>query len=1059
MTTPEEGDPYTAWIQKWGVANDHNEAIYSEDLKLEDLEQIIINQVIYDQSIPYTVQTTDAVYPWTYYPAGDFYLIEQDGCEAAAENLTKTDYACKGAALFGNVLNVYFVSAADAEGYAAVYIMDGDDRISMVIGKPGDEVELPTELKKLGWDFKGYESPVPTHFTAAAQSVNTIWQKIEDGSEEDDSTPKHKATWTVPGKNWSYSVNVEVGADVPAAPTPGLENISITSWTLKSDPFDGNKMPDYDILYEAVFTETAPGQTPTHTLTYQIQYTTEDNQSHTDTYKTYQIAEGAAITPEPAPYKRGGTFQGWQNLPAYMPNTDLTVTGTFSGKVNNSITITYYVDGQVHTTQTYTPGDAVTAPSNPTQSGKVFSGWIGVPNVAPTYNMEVQGYFYDEHSTDLVTIKYVVDNQTYKTYRLRKGASLPTEPAPVKTGYTFSGWSPVLSVVPNVDTTISGTFTQVSPGGQDTKYKLQFILRDSSNNEKLFAKYNLAAGETITPPECSVAGFTGWISCPLTMPQQDLDVYGNASGLAQQFNVKVVYEYSKPDGSKDNVNVTSYLLAAGAAFTYPQNPVPDNDHAGYFFKNWTGDEYIINGLMPAKDVELVGHFSSSESDSGTRDGYARIEWRLPTFDTSIPLHPYNVYKFEYIPFGDPILEPDNVPNYTGDDGYEYRFISWGSHPATAPESTNVVQINATCERVTKSYNVNYYLYWYDVDDALGSRQMQLYKTKTATPGTVLTTIHEQVKSELAQEFPEWLFQGAWYQLTFYPNETMGWFDRSYYGHIYSPEYAEQTGTTVAGFHKVKYQTHSFAPGLAPTYTPYIDGVAVYKVADTKWVAEGQTFTDPEGPFDAPFPHGSKFTFAGWEEHSNVMGTSDITVWATWQYMTYPCEISWIIKKIDENKNGTEITHAVTVQQQGFALQWPEEPVAPENYLWAGWDVYTYPGFTNLVWREAVHTVYGQMVHVNSGVCPSGFAIAKYLLKTHDTKYPPTKYIEYESILAPINGDIPPCSSVPEDWTGLDGNIYHFVEWVYPQNKMPYYKGTLEIVAKDSKVAVEKTLTL
>ena len=463
--------------------------------------------------------------------------------------------------------------------------------------------------------------------------------------------------------------------------------------------------------------------------------------------------------------------------------------------------------------------------------------------------------------------------------------------------------------------------------------------------------------------------------------------------------------------------------------------------------------------MPAKEVNLVGHFASPDIDSGTVEGKARIEWRLPNYDPNGLNHdPYDVYKFEYVTFGEALVAPTNVPNYTGRDGNQYQFTSWGTYPATAPSSTQTVRINGTSTRVSEQFEVKYYLYRYELGatDAVKF----LYKTKKVYPGTSMATIHTQVANELATDYPEYLFKGQWYQMSFYVDEeTMGWFDRAYYSHLYSPEYAEQTGATIAGFHKVRYQTHSFAPGLAPTYTPYIDGVAVYKVADTKWVAEGATFTDPTGPFTAPFPHGSKFTFNGWEEHSNVMGTSDITVWATWQYMTYPCEISWIIKKIDENKNETEITHAVTVQQQGFALQWPEEPVAPENYLWAGWDVYTYPGFTNLVWREAVHTVYGQMVHVNSGVCPDGFAIAKYLLKTHDTKYPPTKYIEYESILAPINGDIPPCSSVPEDWTGLDGNIYHFVEWVYPQNKMPYYKGTLEIVAKDSKVAVEKTLTL
>lgn len=102
--------------------------------------------------------------------------------------------------------------------------------------------------------------------------------------------------------------------------------------------------------------------------------------------------------------------------------------------------------------------------------------------------------------------------------------------------------------------------------------------------------------------------------------------------------------------------------------------------------------------------------------------------------------------------------------------------------------------------------------------------------------------------------------------------------------------------------------------------------------------------------------------------------------------------------------------------------------------------------TTLVWREAVHTVYGKMVHVNSGECPSGFAYAKYLLKTHDTKYPPTRYYTHATIIAPCGGPIPG-TSVPADWTGLDGNIYRFISWQYPQSTMPQYTGRiLEIVA-------------
>ena len=48
-----------------------------------------------------------------------------------------------------------------------------------------------------------------------------------------------------------------------------------------------------------------------------------------ETYKTYEIEEGAAITPEAEPTKEGYTFSGWSEIPATMPDHDVTITGTF----------------------------------------------------------------------------------------------------------------------------------------------------------------------------------------------------------------------------------------------------------------------------------------------------------------------------------------------------------------------------------------------------------------------------------------------------------------------------------------------------------------------------------------------------------------------------------------------------------------------------------------------------------------------------------------------------------------------------------------------------------
>ena len=52
-------------------------------------------------------------------------------------------------------------------------------------------------------------------------------------------------------------------------------------------------------------------------------------------YKTYEIEEGATITPEPAPTRDGYTFSGWSEIPEVMPNHDVTITGNFIKKVED----------------------------------------------------------------------------------------------------------------------------------------------------------------------------------------------------------------------------------------------------------------------------------------------------------------------------------------------------------------------------------------------------------------------------------------------------------------------------------------------------------------------------------------------------------------------------------------------------------------------------------------------------------------------------------------------------------------------------------------------------
>ena len=58
-------------------------------------------------------------------------------------------------------------------------------------------------------------------------------------------------------------------------------------------------------------------------------------------------------------------------------------------------------------------------------------------------------------------LTYIVDGKEYKSLELEYGATITPEPAPVKEGYTFSGWSEIPETMPDHDVTVTGTFKAI----------------------------------------------------------------------------------------------------------------------------------------------------------------------------------------------------------------------------------------------------------------------------------------------------------------------------------------------------------------------------------------------------------------------------------------------------------------------------------------------------------------------------------------------------------------------------------------------------------------------
>ena len=158
---------------------------------------------------------------------------------------------------------------------------------------------------------------------------------------------------------------------------------------------------------------------PMYTLTYMV-----DGQ----TYKSYQVEEGATITPEVAATKEGYTFSGWSEIPETMPAHDVTVTGTFS---INKYKLTYIVDGIEYKNYEVEYEATITPEAAPTKEGYTFSGWNEIPETMPAHDVIVTGSFIkNSPKCATPTIKIVYGLITFEC---------ETEDVKFKWSYSFNG--------------------------------------------------------------------------------------------------------------------------------------------------------------------------------------------------------------------------------------------------------------------------------------------------------------------------------------------------------------------------------------------------------------------------------------------------------------------------------------------------------------------------------------------------------------------------------------------------------------------------------------------
>ena len=240
--------------------------------------------------------------------------------------------------------------------YDVIYVVDGEE-YNRFTYQYGAEVTPLAEPTKEGYTFSGW-SEIPATMPAGNVTVTGSF-----------TINSYDVIYVVDGEEYQRTT-YQYGAEVTPLAEPTKEGYTFSGWS--EIPAT---MPANDVTVTGSFAINS----------YDVIYVVDGEEYQRTTYQY-----GAEVTPLAEPTKEGYTFSGWSEIPSTMPANDVTVTGSFSANVH---TLIYIVDGEEYQRFSYEYGAEITPLEEPTKDGYTFSGWSDIPATMPDEDVTVTGTF------------------------------------------------------------------------------------------------------------------------------------------------------------------------------------------------------------------------------------------------------------------------------------------------------------------------------------------------------------------------------------------------------------------------------------------------------------------------------------------------------------------------------------------------------------------------------------------------------------------------------------------------------------------------------------------
>ncbi len=431
----------------------------------------------------------------------------------------------------------------DLATFSLTYIVDGEV-YSTEYYNYNESIKPLEEPVKEGYTFSGWNN-VPEKMPANDTTVNGSFKVNE-----------YTITFVL-GDNESYhTMKVNYGSKISAPSVPKIEGYTFSGWN--GIP---STMPAEDITIYGEYVANV------HTITYYVDG---------EVYFTTEMTYGDVINPIDAPEKVGYTFSGWNNVPSTMPDKDVFINGLFTV---NTYTVTYYVDGSVYVTMSYSYGEEIVPLAEPSKKGYNFSGWSEIPATMPNNDISVNGSF----EALKYTLTYYVDDVVFDTKEYSYGETIVPLENPIKEGHTFSGWSTIPATMPSRNVTVRGIFTV-------NTYTYKFVLNGTEVPSWTITKEFGAAVTAPVPEYDANSAFSGWSpEVPDTMGAESLTFYGTTYKAYSEYTFDINGATgSAPETQRYQVGST-VTLPGCSGFT----------KTGYNFNGWAEDMNAESGFMTA----------------------------------------------------------------------------------------------------------------------------------------------------------------------------------------------------------------------------------------------------------------------------------------------------------------------------------------------------------------------------------------------------------------------------------------------------------------------------